>query len=55
MKGDLQLMSHHFDTAIAREDPRLNILDFYLFRGQWGQGSSPREIVYAVPLCSLTS
>jgi Domain of unknown function (DUF4331) len=27
-------MSHHFDTAIAREDPRLNILDFYLFRGQ---------------------
>src|SRR5271170_3777348 len=29
-------MSHHFDTAIAREDPRLNILDFYLFRGQSG-------------------
>jgi hypothetical protein len=29
-------MSHHFDTAIAREDPRLNILDFYLFRGQPG-------------------
>src|SRR5580698_2801284 len=27
-------MSHHFDTAIAREDPRLNLLDFYLFRGQ---------------------
>src|ERR1700733_1503644 len=24
-------MSHHFDTAITREDPRLNILDFYLF------------------------
>ena len=23
-------MSHHFDTAIAREDPRLNLLDFYL-------------------------
>src|SRR5258705_10293676 len=36
MKGHLQLMSHHFDTAIAREDPRLNILDFYLFRGQSG-------------------
>src|SRR5580704_6942359 len=29
-------MSHHFDTALAREDPRLNILDFYLFRGQPG-------------------
>jgi Domain of unknown function (DUF4331) len=29
-------MSHHFDTVIAREDPRLNILDFYLFRGQPG-------------------
>src|ERR1700683_4140261 len=29
-------MSHHFDTAIAREDPRLNLLDFYLFRGQAG-------------------
>jgi hypothetical protein len=29
-------MSHHFDTAITREDPRLNLLDFYLFRGQPG-------------------
>ena len=29
-------MSHHFDTALAREDPRLNIADFYLFRGQLG-------------------
>ena len=29
-------MSHHFDTALAREDPRLNILDFYLFRGRPG-------------------
>ena len=29
-------MSHHFDTAAAREDPRLNLLDFYLFRGQPG-------------------
>src|SRR6202042_3121560 len=29
-------MSHHFDTAIAREDPRLNICDFYLFRGRSG-------------------
>src|SRR5271170_1801442 len=29
-------MSHHFDTVIAREDPRLNLLDFYLFRGRPG-------------------
>jgi Domain of unknown function (DUF4331) len=29
-------MSHHFDTVVAREDPRLNIGDFYLFRGQPG-------------------
>ena len=29
-------MSHHFDTAVARDDPRLNILDFYLFRGRSG-------------------
>src|SRR6202044_3341818 len=29
-------MSHHFDTALAREDPRLNLLDFYLFGGQAG-------------------
>jgi len=29
-------MSHHFDTALAREDPRLNLLDFYLFRGESG-------------------
>ena len=29
-------MSHHFDTAFAREDPRLNLLDFYLFPGDSG-------------------
>jgi len=29
-------MSHHFDIAIAREDPRLNLCDFYLFRGESG-------------------
>src|SRR6202030_3426390 len=29
-------MSHHFDTAFAREDPRLNLLDFYLFNRQPG-------------------
>ena len=26
-------MSHHFDTPTAREDPRINLCDFYLFRG----------------------
>lgn len=26
-------MSHHFDTKLAKEDPSLNICDFYLFEG----------------------
>ncbi len=26
-------MSHHFDTPTAREDPRVNLCDFYLFDG----------------------
>jgi hypothetical protein len=26
-------MSHHFDTPTTREDPRINICDFYLFDG----------------------
>jgi Domain of unknown function (DUF4331) len=26
-------MSHHFDTPTAREDPRINLCAFYLFRG----------------------
>src|SRR5271154_4464567 len=26
-------MSHHFDTPTAREDPRINLCDFYLFSG----------------------
>ncbi len=26
-------MSHHFDTPTGREDPRLNLCDFYLFAG----------------------
>jgi uncharacterized protein DUF4331 len=26
-------VSHHFDTPTAREDPRLNLCDFYLFAG----------------------
>jgi hypothetical protein len=29
-------MSHHFDTPTAREDPRLNLCDFYLFDGVVG-------------------
>jgi hypothetical protein len=30
-------MSHHFDTKLAREDPSLNICDFYLFDGPLGK------------------
>jgi hypothetical protein len=26
-------MSHHFDTKLAKEDPSLNVCDFYLFQG----------------------
>jgi len=29
-------MSHHFDTPTALEDPRINVCDFYLFRGPPG-------------------
>jgi hypothetical protein len=29
-------MSHHFDTPTAKEDPRINLCDFYLFRGAPG-------------------
>jgi hypothetical protein len=29
-------MSHHFDTPTAREDPRINVCDFYLFRNMPG-------------------
>jgi hypothetical protein len=29
-------MSHHFDTPIAREDPRINVCDLYLFQGKPG-------------------
>jgi len=35
-------MSHHFDTATTREDPRINICDVYLFRG------APRSTVMAL-------
>jgi Domain of unknown function (DUF4331) len=27
-------MSHHFDTPSAQKDPRINVCDFYLFRGK---------------------
>jgi hypothetical protein len=27
-------MSHHFDTPTAKEDPRINVCEFYLFPGQ---------------------
>lgn len=30
-------MSHHFDTPTAREDPRINVCDFYLFAGSPGR------------------
>jgi hypothetical protein len=30
-------MSHHFDTKLAREDPSLNLCDFYLFDGPPGR------------------
>jgi hypothetical protein len=30
-------MSHHFDTKLAREDPSLNVCDFYLFDGPSGK------------------
>ncbi|MGW5580672.1 DUF4331 family protein [Micromonospora chokoriensis] len=29
-------MSHHFDTPTGREDPRINVNDFYLFAGRPG-------------------
>jgi hypothetical protein len=36
-------MSHHFDTKLAKEDPSLNICDFYLF-----EGSDPSTTVMAM-------
>jgi hypothetical protein len=30
-------MSHHFDTKLAREEPSLNLCDFYLFDGPSGK------------------
>src|SRR5215813_4952705 len=30
-------MSHHFDTKLAKEDPSLNVCDFYLFSGPPGK------------------
>ncbi|MEV0169470.1 hypothetical protein [Nonomuraea fuscirosea] len=30
------IMSHHLDSPLARQDPRLDISDVYLFRGTIG-------------------
>jgi hypothetical protein len=30
-------LSHHFDTKLAKEDPSLNLCDFYLFDGPSGK------------------
>src|ERR1700742_3286841 len=30
-------MSHHFDTQHAKDDPRLNLCDIYLFAGEPGK------------------
>jgi len=30
-------MSHHFDTKLAKEEPSLNLCDFYLFGGPSGK------------------
>ncbi|MFZ3304576.1 MAG: hypothetical protein WA227_13280, partial [Mycobacterium sp.] len=35
--GEPRSMSHHFDTPTGREDPRLNLCDFYLFAGDPGK------------------
>jgi hypothetical protein len=35
-------LSHHFDTPTAKEDPRINVCDFYIFDG------SPRTTVMAM-------
>ncbi len=29
-------MSHHFDTKLAKEEPSLNVCDFYVFEGSPG-------------------
>jgi hypothetical protein len=36
-------MSHHFDTKLAKEDPSLNVCDFYLF-----EGAAPHTTVMAM-------
>ena len=33
---ETETMSHHFDTPTAKEDPRINVCDFYLFAGAPG-------------------
>jgi hypothetical protein len=36
LKEGCKIMSHHFDTPTAKEDPRINICDFYIFEGSPG-------------------
>jgi len=43
-RQELNIMSHHLDSPIARQDIRLDITDLYLFRGETGT-------VFAINLC----
>ncbi len=36
-------MSHHLDSPIARQDPRLDVTDLYVFRGERGTVSATPE------------
>jgi uncharacterized protein DUF4331 len=46
-------MSHHFDTATARQDPRLNVCDFYLFRSRPGRTVMAMAVNPAATAASL--
>jgi hypothetical protein len=44
-------MSHHFDTKLAKEDPSLNLCDFYLFDGPSGKtGRGTADLSRARPM-----
>jgi hypothetical protein len=55
-------MSHHFDTPTAREDSRINVCDFYLFRERPGftvmamtvnpDAHHPRQIHFVTKACT---
>jgi hypothetical protein len=38
-------MSHHFHTTQAKQDPRINCCDLYLFRGKPGTGRAGQSTV----------